>query len=445
MVGLKGHKKRKRFHLRLNSHNFRRMLLIAAGAVAAVLLIVFVIVPRAGQQEAQPPAGVTDPGEADIVAQYEGVDADTLAGLAGDSSAMGSAPSETAEHKIGVTALTVPSQDIALLSSLEKAPVDDLASGAIADFYLYDAQGDQNQQIQDVYAMVNHGVHVMIVMNTDEYNFAKIADIAEKNNIAIVAYNTDAQSGFAVNVIQSGTSAADFARLLRDAGMTSTSVLKGSDEQVAQIQDVLPVDHRYADMWDAIFEVKTAADAGTPLESMIVLDYNGADVLRSWFSKSEVPQAYAAVGTVNFIKVWYQLVNGGYDYVETVETEDGEEEATADPIHVQATPAQFAGFASTTASNAGDVLYEFATRLAQGEQLAEENYNYEMTGGEMITNDTLAAYYEQVKDLEGGLVYSTADTSGIAALFTASSEEETEDPQLKTIKQQATVAITKEG
>jgi len=442
MVRFRGYKKPKKAlsRFRPNSRIFQRLFLVAAGAVAAVLLVILVIVPAVNSDTPLPPETKV-PSEAEIAAQYADVDEGTLAGLAGDSSALGGAAGESAEHKIGVTALAVPPQDTVLLSSLEKAAVADMESGAIADFFLYDAQGDQNQQIQDVYAMVNHGVHVMIVVNTDAYNFTKIADIAEKNQIAIVAYNTDAQSGFAVNIRQSGAGPADLAQRLKDAGVTSTSVLQGTDEQVSQVQSVLPVDHRYTDMWDAVFQVKSAADAGTPLESMIVLDYNGADVLRSWFSKNTVPRAYAAVGTVNYIKVWYQLLNGGYDYVEAVETEDGEETTSSAPVHVQATAAEFAGFASTTANNAGNVLFEFATRLAQGQTLVEPNYVYEMTGGEIITNETLAKYYEQVKDLESGLVYSTADLSDIEALFVSS--EEPEESQPKTMKQQATATVTK--
>lgn len=397
-----------------------KVLIAAAAAVVLLLLLFFVVLPNVQKSgEVQ-----KDPTQQEIDASYEGVDQETLDGLAGAGAAVAK-EQLLKDQKIGVSALNTQPQDTTLLSSLEKASAEDVKSGTIADFYLYDAQGDQNQQIQDVFTMVNNGVGVLIVVNTDEYNFAKIADIASKNNIRLVTYATQAQTGFAVNVKESQNTAVEFAKFLKGLSIPETDVLKATEEQVAQMSEFVKVTARYEDIWDAVAATKASIDAGAPKQSMVVMDYNGADVLKGWLSKSTFPRAYAAVGTANYIKMWYALLNGGYQY--TPETVEGQPPPA--PIVVQATPEQFAGCSVTAVQNVGDILYTFARHLAMGDTLPQENYVYEMAGYQVITNENLAQFYEQVKDQEGGLVYSTADTKEIASLFvtkTAPSEQPTD-------------------
>jgi hypothetical protein len=151
------------------------------------------------------------------------------------------------------------------------------------------------------------------------------------------------------------------------------------------------------------------------MQSIIVFDYNSNDVLRAWLRQDVAPQAMAGVATVAFVKTWYELLNGGVE-IQTGEADEGSEEEPETKT-VSATAADFSAYAMTSIGNAGDVLYAFAKKLAEGGSLPEANYVYEIEGYDGITNGNITQYYEKVKDRDSGLVYSTADLGDIDALF----------------------------
>ncbi|MDL2236928.1 hypothetical protein LJC56_03740 [Christensenellaceae bacterium OttesenSCG-928-K19] len=395
---------------------FKNILLIAAAA-AAVLLVVFVIVPVAtGNTQKTTPT----PEEPQDI--YEGVDEETLAGLAGtDSSLFDTKESAQQELLIGVTLLSLREEDEVLLGGLEKAAAEDLAQGVIGELMVYDARGGPNQQIQDVYSMVNKGASVLVVANTQPYNFSRIAEIAKSNGIPVVAYNIEADSGFAVNVGSRQDASAEFAQFLKDAGMEQTDVLNATDEQVQAMQGIVEVDSNYDEMWDAVYEIKTSIENGEPKQSMAVFDYNSNDVFRTWLQSDITPKAFAGIATVRFIKTWYELLNGGVS-VELEEAGTGgaeeDEEMEAPTKMVSATAGDIRCYAITSVENTGGVVYAFAKNLAEGKALPEENYVYTFSGAEAITDANLASYYEAVKEKDSGLVYSSVDIADINALFT---------------------------
>ncbi|MGI6152469.1 MAG: hypothetical protein ACOYJB_01365 [Christensenellaceae bacterium] len=418
-----------------------RFALIVAGAVALVCLFVFLWLPgRLPQNETPAEAAVNF--EEEPMTDYDTVDDETRAGLLGEQSAL-SANADEREKKIGITLLGASQQDSTLLTGMEKAAQADIAAGNIEDFYFYDAENDHNQQIQDVFTMVNNGVKIMIVMNTDEYNYIKIADIANRNGISLITYHTDAENGFTVDLRDSGGNAQDFADFMLQNGVQQTDVLNGTSEQLEQIQSVLPVGTWYEDFWDAAAAIRYSLDSEAPKDSMIVLDYNGGDILKNWLNNGAYPKAYAAVATVNYIKTWYALLNGGYTPPQEVDEDGNAVQPETPPVTVSATPDQFKGMAVTSAQNIGDILYAFAIHLANGDVLPEAEYVYEVSATEFITNENLASFYEQVKNEENGLVYSSVDAASIDGLFAAAQQQaaEEEQPMLLAAEQKGSIAV----
>lgn len=315
---------------------------------------------------------------------------------------------------IGVTLLSVRSGDEVLLAGLEQAAAADREQGVLEDLMVYDARGGPNQQIQDVYAMLNKGVSVLVVANTEPYNFSKIAEIAGQSGVQVVACDIDAQSGFAVNVQSKDDIAAAFSQFLKGAGMQSTEVLGADAAQIETMKQTLEVGASYDEMWDAIYAIGVAIGDGQPIQSMAVFDYNSNDVLRAWLKADVAPRAFAGVATVRFIKTWYGLLNGGVEVV----TQEATEEAEAVTKTVSMTPADITCYAATTAENTGGAVYAFAKNLMQGKTLPQQDYVYTLPGAEAITADNLKAYYDKIKEQDSGLVYSMVDISGIDALFT---------------------------
>jgi hypothetical protein len=392
-------------------HN--RFFFLIGAAAAAVLLLVFFVIPAVRGRTDQPAAAEENTYDTPV----DQIDAETLAGLAGeDSSVFETAPAAD-EIKIGVTMLTVSGTNKALVTSLEKAAAEDIRSGAVQAFDMRDARGSQNQQIQDVYTMINNGISVMIVAQADAYNFGKISEICGSNNVTVIGYNVEATEGFAVNVMDTSDASADFARFLRDEGQERTRTLRATEEQRAAVEGVIPVDRHYEEMWDAVYDIRMSIEEGEPFDSIIVFDYNANDILRAWLRSDMTPRAMAGVGTVAYIKTWYQLLNGGVEVVVS-EPEDGE----AETITVSADESAFAGCAMTSVGNAGDVLYAFAYNIADGDALPHDGYLYQLAGYELITNANIDRYYEMVRDEDSGLVFSAADIGDIDALFTGTAD-----------------------
>ncbi|MEG2520295.1 MAG: hypothetical protein RSA86_03020 [Christensenellaceae bacterium] len=390
----------------------KKMLLIALAAIIAVCVVLFLVVPNVTKNQN---VQSNEPTQEELTAN-EQIDDETLAGLTGEDDSLFSQNGDFVQEglKIGVTMLELNSDDTVMVSGMEKAAAQDIKEKTLGDFIVYDAQGDQNQQIQDVYSMINKGVKVIVVTATDTYNFTKIADIAKSNQVAVVAYNSQATTGFAANIKKPATAATDFAEFIKKSGQTSTQVLNAAPKQAEQVAQVLPVDAQYTDLWEAISAVDTSITDAAPKQSMIVFDENAYKMLRAWFAKSTYPSAYAGVATVDYIKAWYSLLNGGFTYLPPAQ--EGEPQ-TEEPILVNASAAQFHGLAITTVQNTGDIVYEFAFQLANGKKLAQSDFVYEMSGAEQITNENLAQYYEKCKDSPEGLVYTTVDTADLAGLF----------------------------
>lgn len=369
-------------------------LLIGAAALVVVLVVVLGVAPSIAEKRVQEQAEAVASGD-------EGADG-TVATPAPRS------------VKMGVTALKTTGIAKGAIAGLEHAAAEDVKGGVLEAFDVRDARGDQNQQIQDIYAMINNGMSVLVVADSDAYNFGKIAEICADNDVQVVALDAAADSGFAVNVKTTADPAADFAALMKANGMNETTVLRGTPGQLQEIGNVVGVAAHYNEPWDAMEAIFVSIEGGNPLQSMVVLDYNANDTLRTWLKAETAPKAFAGIGTVAYIKTWYQLLNGGVEVVvREAEEADGEDET----ILASASADEFKGCASTAPENAGDVLYAFALGLAQGKTLPGENYVYEIAGYDIITNDNLSEYYEKVKDLDAGLVYSPVETGDITALF----------------------------
>ncbi len=404
-------------------------LLVGIGAVAAVLLIILVLVPgvQKGKQAsdtAVPPAQTQQlPAEQAPVQDVElATDKDMLAGLTGEGDALQPQKPGDGSVKIGVTTIKESARDKAVLQGLEKLGTAAVAAGQLDDFFMYNAWGSENQQLQDIYTMINNGVSVVVVVDASAYNFGKISEIAESNGVKIVVYNTQETMGFAVNVKNMADPAAEFSQKMKEAGQNATYTLGASPAQLQAMKGNIEVKGSYEDMWDMIYQIRSSLEGEEPMQSAIVLDYNANDVLRSWLQRETVPQSVAGIGTVAFIKTWYALINGGLDVALPAETAaedlpEGEQPPEPETVFVADEQGVFRGFASTSPGNVGDVLYTFAKNLAAGKTLPGENYVYEIDGYDIITNDNIAEYYQQVKDEDSGLVWSNVALGDIDGLF----------------------------
>ncbi len=410
----------------------KKYVIIGIGAVAIAVVFFLVIKPLVIDKT----INMGDVSEAQTTTQAyektqtEDIDSETLAGLIGEDSALTVGEGEFSGQgiKIGVTMTDFNLADISTLKTLEKQAAQEITKDTINDFYVYDADGDENQQIQDVFSMINSGINTLIIVNTTDYNTVKIIDIALSNKVKCLALNSAVTEGLEANVIEKDDSPKDFATFIKNSGQAQTYVLRGNPKQIGEISGIIPVKENFEDIQTAGAAVENSIKEKTPITSMICLDNNPGNMLKVWVNKGEYPNAYAAYATVDYIKTWYELINGGTTgnpnenaEISTPAVEDevagNTERQNTKPISVEAKEGEFAGYAITKIENTGDVLFELALNIALGKSITTPGYVVEIQGSEVITQENLEQYYNKVKDMPSGFIYSKATVPQIAELF----------------------------
>ncbi len=410
---------------------------IAAAVVVVVVLFVTGVFPPNSSKEAmaQPDAtGTLSPGEDPYINGAQASQAaEATPSPSGDVSDKG--------HIIGISVLSPNVEDYQLLAYIDKAANEAIEAKQIDDFLLYNAKGDSNQQLQDILAMINSGANTVVVMGTKSENFQKISELCSENNVKIVAVNVDATQGFAVNIVSQSSHAQKFAEFAKESGALMAYTVDATESEVNAIRTVLPVTSNIEGD-DATANISGRLDTSETVRDLMFFDNSANSVLKMYIKKGVVPNSIATPAYVGFIKTWYNLLHDGVvleaesseenaDTEDTAPNDESADEESASPSPsaspsasasatggFKTTPDKFHAIAYTQAKNLGEIVYKFAYNISAGKSLASENYIYDTTGEEYITNDTIDQYYAQIGTLaDKDILPSTADTSGIDALF----------------------------
>lgn len=391
---------------------------IAAAVVVVVILFATGVFAQLSSKEAMAQAdeaATVQPGDDPYINGTEasnGPSAEASSAPSGDVSDKG--------HIIGISVLSPNVEDYQLLAYIDKAANDAIEAKQIDDFLLYNAKGDDNQQLQDVLAMINNGANTVVVMGTKNENFQKISELCNENNVKIVACNVDATEGFAVNIRSQSNHAQKFAEFAKESGASTIYTVDATETEVNAIRTVLPVNANINGD-DASSNIAERLDTSEPVSDLMFFDNSANSVLKTYIRKGIVPNSIATPAYVGFIKTWYNLLHDGVTLEITNEDadEDEEEEATTTTTPpFKSTRDKFHAIAYTQAKNLGEIVYKFAYNISIGKSLPSENYMYDSTGEEYVTNENIDQYYAKIGSLaDKDILPSMADTSGIDALF----------------------------
>jgi len=386
--------------------------ILSIGIAAAVVVVVVLLATGVFAGLA---AQTSNPSQEEIDAYYSGADEDTLAGLSGDTSATPAPYGDFAEkgHIIGISVLSPTVEDYQLLAYVSKAADASIDAGEIDNFLLRDANGDANQQQQDVLSMINDGANTIVVMGTDNYNFQKISELCSENYVKIVACNIDAAEGFAVNIVSQANYALKFAEFAKESGAEEVYTIDATEAEVNTIRTVLHVRSNIEGI-EATTNISGRLEKNEFVSDMMFFDNSANAVLKMYIAKGVVPNSIATPAYVGFIKTWYNLMHDGV----SIETTDADGNVTATTAPLKSTPDKFHAIAYTQVQNLGEIIYKFAYNISLGKVLPSDNYVFSSAGEEYITNENLDTYFAKIGTLtDKDILPSLADTSGIDALF----------------------------
>ncbi len=411
---------------------------IAAGALAVVIVgLVLLLGSVKTQTVAEQPAAqpTLTPPPAEETYDYSDVDAETLAGLAGTDEDLFSDEQEMAEAlfeeegiRIGVTVGSISSlEQEFILNRLEQASNAAETDKTIYETYYCNANGSDNQQLQDIRSLIKNEVDVIIVGFTDAQSFQMIAMMAQNEGIPVVAFDAPADSGYAINVVSDQTAWGNgYGKFAADnlAEGTVVQVLGKPDDAV---------DAQRAAAISAALAANTGLTAETPLyaewdkkkakEAMAeYLKHSKADIviteegmaegiLDAFVEKGVLPKVMCGDATAGFIKKWYALKNGGIDVTPPPE-DDGKKKndetptPTPPPVMFTAQPGEFIVYAQPAPSGVGAAAFDIAVEIAKGRTLIAQGQPFIYTVGTVITEANLAQFYELVKDQDDTYVVS---------------------------------------
>ena len=391
--------------LRLKKHRFA-VLIAGAAVVCVILLCAGVFTPN------------QVPAEDEIRAAYEDVDEETLQGLT--DTALSEQEQNilqgerTQSDVLGVCALTAETQGD-MLASLEERALLAQEEGRLSGIIIQDAQGQADQQVQDALKMIEKGVTLLIITDADAYHFQKIAYLAQKNDVTIIACNVQAEEGFAVNIVSRDDAAGMYAEAAKKSGAAAVYTVEASAEQQQAVAAVLPVVQNIPGE-HASSDIEALLAAGTQINDLIVLDNSANSILKAYLRQGIYPHSVGTPAYVGFVKTWYALTHQG---IQTDVTDENGNVIGQSPL-VQAPAGSMTVTAQTRVANLGEVIFAFTEHFLAGERLSEENYQYTVSGAETITQDNLEQYYAAIGEKnDREILTSSVDTAAVDALFTA--------------------------
>jgi ribose transport system substrate-binding protein len=388
---------------------------------------------------------------------YSDVDAATLAGLAGTDESLFSDDEELADAlfeeegiRIGVTVGSIDSSDQEfILNRLEQVSSAAEADKSIFKTYYYNANGDYNQQLQDVRSLIKNGVDIMIVGFTNEESFRMITMMAENEGIPVVAFDAPVDSGYAINIVADQSAwGSVYGKFVADklAAGNVVQILGKQDsandtERAAAISAALAANVNLA-VGDAIYaewdetkakEAMAAYLVGRDTADAVITEEGMAEgILDAFVEKGVLPKVMCGDATAGFIKKWYALKNGGIDVTPPAK-DDGKKKndetptPTPAPVMFTAQPGEFMTCAQPAPSGIGAAAFDIALEMAKGRTLIKEGQTFKYTVGTLITDANLAQYYEQVKDLNDSFIVSDLLTDDVLDTLLNPLEEQPDD------------------
>lgn len=370
---------------------------------------------------------------ADESYDYSDVDKSTLAGLAGTDESLFSDDEELADAlfaeegiRIGVTVGSIESSDQEfILNRLEQVSNAAETDKTIFKTYYCNANGDYNQQLQDVRSLIKNEVDVMIVGFTDEESFKMISMMAENAGIPMVAFNAPVDSGYAINVVADQSAwGSVYGKFVTDH-ITEGNVVQILGRQDSAIDaeraqairtalatnvNLLTSDAIYAE-WDEQKAQEAMAEylKDGVADAVITEEGMAEGILDAFIEQGVLPKVMCGDATAGFIKKWYALKNGGIDVTPAAE-DNGDSEDTAMPtptlVMFTAKSGEFIVCAQPAPTGIGAAAFSIALEMAKGRTLIEEGQTYNYTVGTLITDANLDQYYEQVKDKDDSFIVS---------------------------------------
>ncbi len=412
--------------------NYKLLSIAAAVAVAGVVCL-FVFLGGTDQAvSGQPAETVTSelPVEpptdtlpvSDEVYDYSTLDPDVLAGLAGtddglftDDEYMADALFAEEGLRIGVTIGKINSeQEELILNRLEQASNAAEKDKLVYQVYYYNANGDYNQQVQDVRSLIKNKVDAIIVGFSDVTSFNMVSMMAKEEGIPVIAFDAPVESGYAVNVVADNKAWGDvygdfMARNLPDGKVVG---IMGSENDASdnarksaiynalkENDDISVAVTAYASWKKADAKAAMAAYLadGEAVDGVITEEGMAEGVLDAFLEAGTLPQVMCGDATAGFIKKWYALKNSGLN-VTSVANKQNSTEPTPAPVLMIAQPGEMIVCAQPAPTALGAVAFEIAVRLAEGRRLKNEGLTYAYRVGTLITDDNLKTYYDQIKD-----------------------------------------------
>lgn len=383
---------------------------------------------------------------------YDGVDESVLAGLTGSDDSLFSDNDQEMEDaifaaegiRIGVTLGSLESStDEQYLSKLEQASNYAEVNRLVYEVYYYNAQGDFNQQLQDVRSLIKNEVDAIIVANTDKEAFDMVVAMAKDAGIPVVAYNApEGAKGYAINIVpddkQWGTDVGTFMAqnlsggyVLQVLGSEKDNVdalrAAGISEALAtneklKLEDVIYAKWDEDDAYDAVSEFLEEGYAS----GVITEEGMAEGVLDAYIKIQKLPKVICGDVSAGFIKTWYELKTKGVEI--KIEPEDEDEDPYT--IMFKAKPDEMTVLAQPIPANIGSAAFEIAYQLANGRTLKTEGQTFVYSYETVLTNDNLPQYYAMVSEKEDDyLLRDIISAETLDKLLNPKVEEETTEEE----------------
>lgn len=352
---------------------------------------------------------------------YEQLDESDRAGLIGSDDSLFSNTDQEMEDaifaaegiRIGVTLGDLKtSTDKLYLSKMEQASNYAEVNKLVYEVYYYNAQGDFNQQLQDVRSLIKNEVDAIIVANTNKEAFDMVVAMSKDAGIPVVAYNApEGAEGYAINIVTDDEKWGKEVGTFMAQNLSSGNVLQvlGSEKvdvdtvRAKAISEALAANDKLTTE-DVIYAKWDEDDANDAVAGFLeeegyaagVITEEGMakGVLDAYIDVQKLPKVICGDVSAGFINTWYELKTKGVEL--KIESDDDDEEPQT--IMFKSKLGEMVVLAQPIPANIGSAAFEIAYQLASGRTLKTEGqtfvYSYEI----VITNDNLPQYYAMVRD-----------------------------------------------
>lgn len=363
---------------------------------------------------------------------YEGVDENMLAGLAGTDDSLFTEGVAGNGIKVGITVGNIKTQnDKMLLTKMQETTASAVRNRLVYEVYCYDAGGSYNQQVQDMNCLIKNEVDVIVVGATDAEGFKMVTSMAAKEGIPVVAYDAPLNTGYAVNVVSDHTSwgekqgqfmaehleAGNIVEILGSETDSVDTARKAAIESKLSGNTALTITSSYAE-WDndkAKQAVSTMLGQKTKIDGIITEDGMAQGILDAFVEAGKLPKVMCGDVSAGFIKDWYALTHGGI----LIPQEPKKKKQTPPPPKVfPGSGVEFVFCAQPSPARASSIAFKAALKIAEGRTLKQEGAVYNYSTVVFITDENLSSYYEMVKNMPDSYTLSDPiDNEAAESLF----------------------------